>query len=689
MTDTEEHTTNRPTGSDPDAPTSVSVDRKIHQITFERDDIEIPDDIDLPEEREVPLIGSKLPKKVALSDIDVSLGREEAAPEVVSAADDASPMDADAESGASAEADSDEDAPKHAKHGTSADASQATEDADEASDDDDAGSVEEHSRHGKHSSQADDAKEDAQASTDAEDGKEAEPSPDPDDEAEGAGPGIEGDHDAAKGASKGAAHAKEFEIKERFFERHPKAKKRILITTASVLGAVAAVYLIGVALFSFVMYPNSNIDSIDTSIKTPVPIQEELTALIDDYSITVRGDGMNSKFTSKDAGITVDSERVAQDALKSQNPWIWPYEVFLAHDNSRFLREAIQVHSLDDKLVAAVDEINADAVYPTNAFIQFVPEQSTFIIVPEVGGTILDPLKVIDLTVEGILNLDKSVNLGEDALVAPTILQDDENLLAALEEAIAILSINPTLNLDGTDVYTIDASVIGPWVTVGEDFAVVFDPEAMDAWAQEISSSFNTVGTTRTYTRPDGKVVTVKGGTYGWKVDTTNLLTLVNDAFASKAPAVIEMPVTQSGTGYDMASGRDWGARYVDVDISEQYARFYDANGTLIWESPIVSGKSGKTDTPTGVYTLNPKAMNITLRGPMKNGEYEWESKVKYWMPFKGNSVGLHDAPWQSAFGGQRYRQGFGSHGCVNLPSGKAAELYGLIQQGDVVVVHY
>ena len=70
-------------------------------------------------------------------------------------------------------------------------------------------------------------------------------------------------------------------------------------------------------------------------------------------------------------------------------------------------------------------------------------------------------------------------------------------------------------------------------------------------------------------------------------------------------------------------------------------------------------------------------------------GTPEYESFVNYWMPFKGNSVGLHDATWQSAFGGSRYLQGFGSHGCVNLPLDKAKELYGMVEPGDVVVVHY
>ena len=42
-----------------------------------------------------------------------------------------------------------------------------------------------------------------------------------------------------------------------------------------------------------------------------------------------------------------------------------------------------------------------------------------------------------------------------------------------------------------------------------------------------------------------------------------------------------------------------------------------------------------------------------------------------------------------AAFGGTLYQQGRGSHGCVNLPVGSAADLFGIIQSGDVVVCHW
>ena len=118
----------------------------------------------------------------------------------------------------------------------------------------------------------------------------------------------------------------------------------------------------------------------------------------------------------------------------------------------------------------------------------------------------------------------------------------------------------------------------------------------------------------------------------------------------------------------------------------------YGDDGSLIFESACVTGDPTQGyDTPTGVNPINSyKALDQTLKGLDydEDGEPDYESHVNYWIPFVGNLVALHDADWRSNFGGTIY-QGNGSHGCVNLPVSKAAELYDLTKVGDVVVVHY
>ena len=153
------------------------------------------------------------------------------------------------------------------------------------------------------------------------------------------------------------------------------------------------------------------------------------------------------------------------------------------------------------------------------------------------------------------------------------------------------------------------------------------------------------------------------------------------------------MPYSQSGQVTPDEGGRDWGNRYIDVDLTEQHVRMYDDSGALIWESDCVSGDSSKGhDTPTGVNQINDnkRSGNVRLSGLDYNGDGQpdYVSYVEYWMPFVQNLVALHDADWRYSFGGTIYQRD-GSHGCVNLPVDKAAELYDLCQVGDVVVVHY
>ena len=55
-------------------------------------------------------------------------------------------------------------------------------------------------------------------------------------------------------------------------------------------------------------------------------------------------------------------------------------------------------------------------------------------------------------------------------------------------------------------------------------------------------------------------------------------------------------------------------------------------------------------------------------------------------MPFVGGAIGLQAT---SSFSNPAAYKSVGSHGCVNLPPQKAAELYGLVKEGICVIVHW
>ena len=116
---------------------------------------------------------------------------------------------------------------------------------------------------------------------------------------------------------------------------------------------------------------------------------------------------------------------------------------------------------------------------------------------------------------------------------------------------------------------------------------------------------------------------------------------------------------------------------------------WYIFDGQLVFETDVVTGKKGSNDTPTGTFTILEMQKDRTLRGrPLPNGKPSYLTPVDYWMRVTWSGIGFHDADWQPTFGGERYITN-GSHGCINMPPAKAAELYNAIQLGIPVVIHY
>lgn len=124
------------------------------------------------------------------------------------------------------------------------------------------------------------------------------------------------------------------------------------------------------------------------------------------------------------------------------------------------------------------------------------------------------------------------------------------------------------------------------------------------------------------------------------------------------------------------------GGDSVLIGINAQTLNFY-RNGQLAMSTPVTTGLRGVYDTPTGNYYLRSKSRNVTLTGD------GYASFVNYWMPFIGQSYGLHDADgWRSNYGGNVYIYD-GSHGCVNMPYQAAATLYHNISVGTPIVIRY
>ena len=267
----------------------------------------------------------------------------------------------------------------------------------------------------------------------------------------------------------------------------------------------------------------------------------------------------------------------------------------------------------------------------------------------------------------------------------PVYTSDSKEVKAACDEMNKYLQASITYTM--TENVVVDKSVINSWVTVDDNMKVSFNENAVRDWLTAFGDKYDTVGTTRTITTPTGKTVEISGGTYGWSIDEDTEFTALTNSIKNGEVVTKEPAYYQTAASH---SAQDWGDTYAEVDISAQHM-WYISGGSVVLETDVVTGVPiPEKETTLGVYDILEKSLNKTLVGeddPV-TGKPIYETPVSYWMRVTWSGIGFHDAIWQPAFGGTLYRDGLGSHGCINMPLDKAAALYNVISVGTPVIVH-
>ncbi len=216
------------------------------------------------------------------------------------------------------------------------------------------------------------------------------------------------------------------------------------------------------------------------------------------------------------------------------------------------------------------------------------------------------------------------------------------------------------------------------------DGQFVLNEEAVRAFVARLAETYDTYGREREFLSTRGDTVTVPGGgTYGTTLDQEAEVSFLMEHLLSEEVHTGEPRLhTPAYERQGLARGLDdIGDTYIEVDMTEQKLYYYE-DGELLLETDVVTGNtSRRMGTPQGVNYVYGKQRHRVLRGP------GYATPVDYWMPVRGN-VGIHDAGWRDEFGGTIYQTN-GSHGCVNTPPDKMAELYDMVEVGTPVVMFY
>ena len=484
--------------------------------------------------------------------------------------------------------------------------------------------------------------------------------------------------------------------------QEPKNRKHGKIAAAIVGGVVVVAYIAGVIAFSNIYYPNTSIAGVDVSLATANTAAERIESSLANYSMHLTGCGMDWTFTPAKGTFSIDAKAEAQAVLAGDSAFLWPVKLIRslatgnAKENLASLDETTKAtydkDAFNQELSAAIDAFNQDRPGTFDAAGAYDADAGKFTVEKARSSQRINADTVTKTATEAIEHAQSTCSLDDSAYEPLAGGATDEQLQKACDAANELLGVNVNLKMGGATVATLDGAQMCKWITFDDSLNPTLNHDQLAEWIHNLAvTKLDTAGSERTYTRPDGKQVTIGGGTYGWISDEVSLAQMIQDTVANKQTGDIDIPTKQTAAKYTDAGQPDWGA-YVDVDLSEQHARYYDADGNLKWESGIISGNPNEGNaSSTGIYSINNKERNVKLTGKKdpETGEPIYISYVDYWMSFIGGAVGLHDANWQasSSFSNPNAYLSVGSHGCINLPPSKAAELYDMINVGDCVVV--
>lgn len=466
-------------------------------------------------------------------------------------------------------------------------------------------------------------------------------------------------------------------------------KKMMIMGIAGGTILVIALAYMGAAIFftrHFLM--NTEINGVDFSGKSLAEAEEYFKGQVGEYTLIMNDiNGGKETISSSEILLAYGENTELEGVLEEQNAFLWPKAFFTENTADITFNLSYDEAKLQEK-INTLGIIQAGQTPAQNASPTFDGNQ--FVVSPEAYGVSVTPESLQEKASTFIMHLMPEMNLADEGCYeAPRFLSDSEEVKQACDKMNGYCQASITYNMDVPVV--IDRTVISTWLSVDGDMNVIVDENAVRAWLEQFGERYDTVGTTRTFTTPTGKSATVSGGTYGWSINEDTEFQTIMNALNNQEVIAKEPEYYISGVAASH-SMPDWGSTYAEVDLSAQHM-WYVVNGSVALETDVVTGEPiPEKVTPEGVYSIVEKKLDKVLVGAKDpvTGEPEYETPVSYWMRITWQGVGFHDATWQRNFGGALNQiRGIGSHGCVNMPLDKAAELYNMIEMGTPVIIHY
>lgn len=457
-------------------------------------------------------------------------------------------------------------------------------------------------------------------------------------------------------------------------------KKLIIVFSAVFLIIVTALVIMYMTISSYFrshFYEGTTINGIDVSKYTVEEAEEAIQSLIENYEYVITGRGdVTATISGEEIGLVVDWDNLIGEFQASQNGYDW-----LSKRKNPDVYEVPIVVAYDEGMLTTVMDAltffaEENQIAPSDARISDYDPETGYRVISAVQGNTIVKDVVVETIKEDILDLKTELNLESlDCYLKPEIV-DETEFQAIVDELNKVLSTVITYNI-GEAVHVLDKTLIYPWISLDENMQVCINEEEVDAFVNEMYSSYTTCYRAKKLMTSYGQEVTISKSYYGWKVDKTAEKAAILDEIRNGATVTRDLHYSMTANSHE---GNDFGNSYVEINLTAQHIFLY-VDGELVVESDFVSGDLATGNpTVTGAFSLTYKKKDAVLNGD------DYSTPVTYWMPFFGD-YGMHDATWRSTFGASIYKRD-GSHGCVNLPKKVAKVIFENIDKGFPVLVY-
>lgn len=140
---------------------------------------------------------------------------------------------------------------------------------------------------------------------------------------------------AARSGGKGGSQPPLWFLRSNIFHNmEPHRRWTAFRALIGIIGVLLAVYLIGVVYYAGHFFPSSTIGTLSVDNMTQQEASAALQRDSDSYVLTVHGDQVSFTLQGKQAGLSIDGDAIASQALRANNAWTWPLAVAFSHDHT-------------------------------------------------------------------------------------------------------------------------------------------------------------------------------------------------------------------------------------------------------------------------------------------------------------------------------------------------------------------